>query len=65
MDNETVMRLSADILCALINDGHLPAAAVHGVDNGSQAVLDYLYGIAKSVRRVHEFLEEDSLSPRR
>ena len=61
MTTEKVMELSTDILCALIKNGHLPAAALHGVDNSSLAVLDYLYGVAKSVKRVEELLEEDRL----
>lgn len=58
MTNEKIMELSTQILCALINQGFVPAAfAGKGVDSASAMVRDYLDSLVKEVKSVYERLE--------
>jgi len=55
---EEVMKLSTDILCALIEGGLLPAAG-GSVDGATTAVRDYLHAIGQEVRNVYALLDEE------
>ena len=58
MKTEEVMKLSTDILCALIDNGLLPAAG-GGVDNAATTVRDYLHALGQEVRSVSLLLDEE------
>ncbi len=58
MKTEEVMKLSTDILCALINSGLLPAAG-GGVNSAATTVRDYLHAIGQEVRSVYSLLDEE------
>ncbi|MGD0663166.1 MAG: hypothetical protein ABSD38_34400 [Syntrophorhabdales bacterium] len=55
---EEVMKLSTDILCALIDSGLLPAAG-GSVDSTATTVRDYLHAIGQEVRNVYSLLDEE------
>jgi hypothetical protein len=52
------MKLSTDILCALINNGLLPAGG-GSVDSTAKTVRDYLHGVGQEVRNVYLLLDEE------
>ena len=55
---EEIMKLSTDILCALINNGLLPAGG-GSVDSTAKTVRDYLHGVGQEVRNVYLLLDEE------
>ena len=60
MNNEKIMELSVQLLCALINNGFVPPIlAGKGVDNASGMVRDYLDSLAKEVKTAYQHLEQD------
>ena len=58
MKTEEVMKLSTDILCALIDNGLLPAAG-GGVNSAATTVRDYLHALGQEVRSVSLLLDEE------
>ena len=58
MKTEEIMKLSTDILCALIGNGLLPAVE-GGVDNAATTVRDYLHALGQEVRSVSLLLDEE------
>jgi hypothetical protein len=52
------MKLSTDILCALIDSGLVPAAG-GSVDSAATTVRDYLHAIGQEIRNVHSLLDEE------
>ena len=59
MKTEEIMKLSTDILCALINNGLLPAAE-GSVDSAATTVRDCLHAVGQEVRHVYSLLDEES-----
>ena len=59
MKTEEIMKLSTDILCALIDNGLLPTGG-GGVDGTATTVRDYLHAIGQQVRNVYSLLDEES-----
>ena len=55
---EEIMKLSTDILCALIDNGLLPAEG-SSVDSTATMVRDYLHAVGQEVRNVYSLLDEE------
>ena len=64
MKTEEIMKLSTDILCALIDNGLLPAAG-ESVDSTASTVRDYLHAVGQYVRNVYLLLDEERSEVRR
>lgn len=55
---EEIMKMSTEILCALIDNGLLPAAP-GSVDTAATMVRDYLHAVGQEVRNVCLLLDEE------
>ena len=58
MKTEEIMKLSTDILCALIDNGLLPAVG-DSADSAATLVRDYLHAVGQEVRNVYLLLDEE------
>ena len=59
LKTEEIVKLSTDILCALIDNGLLPDAK-GSVDSTATTVRDYLHAVSQEVRHVYLLLDEEN-----
>jgi len=65
MDNEKAIELSVPILCALINNGFLPAVVAKSAETAAGMVYDHLEEIAVQLQRLYRNLESGDVPGRK